>query len=93
MGILGGELWWVREDSADWFGAIPQRDGPPGVYVWTTEYKSGEPWVNFIERGVSEALAAVERWPTPSDLPPDPPGRILYNLTWCAEGEFNKLIE
>lgn len=34
IGILGGELWWVRDGFACWEGAIPQRRGRPGVYVW-----------------------------------------------------------
>jgi len=33
----------------------------------------------------------VERWPGPDDLPPDLPGRILYNLTWVTEAEFQDL--
>src|SRR6266567_8655749 len=91
MGILGGELWWVSDGSTDWVGAIPQRHGPPGVYVWETNHKSGEPWAVFIERGATDALVAVEKWPMSSDLPPDLPGWILYNLTWCSEAKFNKL--
>jgi len=85
IGILGGELWWVRDDFADWVGLIPQRHGPPGVYHWETKRESEESWQHFVERGASDALAAVERWPAPGDLPSDLPGRILYNLTWVAD--------
>ncbi len=88
--ILGGELWWVRDGRTDW-DLIPQRQGPPGVYVWETERAPDEAWSHFLERGVSDALAAVERWPTPGALPPDLPGRILYNLTWTSEAEFKQL--
>ncbi len=91
VGILGGELWWVRDGFADWVGVIPQRHGPPGAYPWETTREPGEPWLHFVERGASDALAAVERWPTPGDLPPDLPGRILYNLTWVSSAEFEKL--
>jgi hypothetical protein len=91
IGILGGELWWVRDGFTGWVGAIPQRHGPPGVYVWETRYEPGEGWPQFIERGASETLAAVERWPALGDLPPDLPGRILYNLTWASEAEFKML--
>ena len=91
IGILGGELWWVRDGFTDWVGLIPQRNGSPGVYVWETKRQPGEPWPHFIELGASDSLAAVERWPIPSDLPPDLPGRILYNLTWVCEAEFKKL--
>jgi len=90
IGILGGELWWVRDGCTDW-GLIPQRHGPPGVYVWETKHELGEPWSHFTERSASEALAAVERWPSPGDLPPDLPGRILCNVTWASEAEFTKL--
>ncbi len=85
IGILGGELWWVRDGTAIWHGCVPQRHGPPGVYTWVTERRTEEPWQDFVERGVAEALAAVERWPEPGDLPPDLPGRILYNLTWISK--------
>ena len=91
LGILGGELWWVPDGSAHWFRSIPQRHGAPGVYPWTTDRRHGETWTDFIERGAADALAAVERWPAPTDLPPDLPGRILYNLTWVSEAEFEKL--
>lgn len=91
IGILGGELWFVPDRSRDCIGPIPQRNGQPGVYVWETEPKSGEPWSSFVERSASDAFAAAERWPIPSDLPPDLLGRIFYNLTWCSETEFNEL--
>ena len=91
MGILGGELWWVRDASKHWAGLIPQRHGPPGVYVWETRREPGETWPHFVEKCASETLAAAERWPTPGDLPPDLPGRVLYNLTWVSEVEFKHL--
>jgi hypothetical protein len=88
IGILGGELWWVHERIS---GTIPQRQGAPAVYCWETNRRPGEPWAHFVQRGSSDALTAVERWPAPDDLPPDLPGRILYNLTWTSEVEFEKL--
>jgi hypothetical protein len=93
LGILGGELWWVRDGFTDWAGLIPQRHGPPGVYVWETKREPSESWPHFMDRGASDALAAVERWPAPEDLPADLPGRILYNLTWVSEAEFGKLTK
>ena len=87
VGILGGELWWVRDGMEGWNSCIPQRHGPPGVYTWDTNRRSGEPWEEFVERGASDAVAAVERWPSPGDLPDDLPGRILYNLTYVSEIE------
>jgi len=90
MGILGGELWLIDNVAARLYQSIPQRKGPPGVYTWVTERRSGEGWRDFVERGASDALAAVERWPKPEDLPPDLPGRILYNLTWVSEAEYPK---
>ena len=91
IGILGGELWWVRDGTEGWVGLIPQRHGPPGVCHWETERRSGEPWSQFIERGASDALAVIGRWPMSGDLPPDLPGRILYNRTLVSEVEFKKL--
>ena len=90
MGILGGELWWVPEGASDWVGPIPQRRDSPAVYVWESRRASDETWQPFIARSAAEALAAVERWPTPGDLPPDLAGRILYNLTWASEAEFKE---
>jgi hypothetical protein len=91
IGILGGELWWIREGASEWVGSIPQQHGPPGVYCWETKRRSGEPWAHFVDRGASDALAAIDRWPLSGDLPPDLTGKILYNLTWASEGEFEKL--
>lgn len=88
IAILGGELWWDHEGIR---GVIPQRHIAPAVYHWETYRVPGESWEQFVERGSSDALAAVERWPAPDDLPPDLPGRILYNLTWASEGDLQAL--
>lgn len=88
MGILGGELWWIDDRTGNRYMSLPQRAGPAGLYTWVTERRSGESWQAFIERGASDALAAVERWPEPGDLPPDLPGRILYNLSYVSESEY-----
>jgi hypothetical protein len=89
--ILGGELWWVRDEIPDWWDLIPQRNGGRAVYPWETKRQSGEPWPIFVERCGTDTLAAVERWPAPEDLPPNLTGRILYNLTWVSEMEYEKL--
>jgi hypothetical protein len=91
MGVLGGELWWVPDGATDW-GLIPQRQGPSAVYPWVTIRRSGESWQDFVQRAASDALAAVERFPSPGDLPPGLTGRILYNLTWASDVEFEKLV-
>jgi len=91
IGILGGELWWVRDGIKDWVGVIPQRLGSPGVYVWETKREPAELWLDFINRSASNTLAMVEQWPMPGDLPPNLPGKILYNLTWVSEAQFNDL--
>ncbi len=57
LGILGGELWWVRDGSTHWFGIIPQRHGPPGVYPSTTNRRSGETWAD-CKGGATDTLAA-----------------------------------
>lgn len=89
MGVLGGELWWV--DGARVLGLIPQRYGPPAVYPWVTDRRPGESWPDFVERGANEALVAVERFPSPGDLPLNLAGRVLYNLTWVSDVEFEEL--
>ena len=91
LAILGGELWWVLEDSDSWNGLIPQRKGPDAAYTWETKRRRKEPWLGFVARCASDTLAAVNRWPAPGDLPEDLAGRILYNLTWVDEAEYNQL--
>jgi hypothetical protein len=47
-GILGGELWRVRDESTRWDGGlIPQRPGPPAVYTWVADRLPSEPWPDF----------------------------------------------
>jgi hypothetical protein len=91
MGILGGELWWLRDESTSCYLLIPQRHGPPAVYTWAADRLPGESWSDFVERGASDALAHVERWPAELDLPPGLEGRILCNLAWVSESEYGRL--
>jgi hypothetical protein len=85
LGILGGELWWVRPGGTAW--ELP----PSGVYVWDTERHPGESWGDFVERGASEALAAVQRCHEAEGIRADQLGRLLYNFTWVSEEEFERL--
>ena len=87
MAILGGELWWVKDDSKGW-DLIPQRDGGRAVYTWAGDRLPGESWPDFVERGAADALAHVERWPTDLDLPPKLEGRILCNLCWVSQLKY-----
>ena len=91
LAILGGELWWVRDGREDCSGLIPQRHGAPAVYSWETKRELNESWAHFVERGASESIAAVGRWPDPMELPADTTGHILYNLTWVSDAEFESL--
>jgi hypothetical protein len=88
MGILGGELWWVRSENEGWTSPIPQAHGEPAVYCWATDRGKGEPWAEFVERSAAEALDATKKWPERMDTPADLPGRVLCNLTWVSEAEF-----
>ncbi|HEY1757435.1 MAG TPA: hypothetical protein VGG72_18825 [Bryobacteraceae bacterium] len=85
FGILGGDLWWVRDGAEGWTGVIPPQRGVPAVYSWETTRRPSELWFEFVERSAADSLAAVERWPAPDDLPPDFVRRILYNLIWTSE--------
>ena len=89
--ILGGELWWVPSGANHWTGLIPQRIGPPAVYPWETRRDDGENWDDFVARCAQETLAVIARWPNVDDLPADVDGRVLYNLTWVSESEFQEL--
>lgn len=88
--ILGGELWWVPEGATEWTGLIPQRHGPDAVYPWETVRDSGEPWPAYVERCARDSVAMVNRWPG-NELQPGLSGRILYNLTWATESEYETL--
>lgn len=89
--ILGGELWWVPPCATEWDGSIPQRVGPPGVYAWETTRQAEETWDAFVARCAKDSLSAIDRWPGVDDLPLDLEGRVLYNLTWVSEIEFQRM--
>jgi hypothetical protein len=90
MAILGGELWYLNEEGRI-KPSVPQRQGPSVLYCWNTERDGAESWPNFVNRGAADALAVAERWPEAGELPPGLPGRILCNLTWVSESEFQEL--
>ncbi|MBI1852095.1 MAG: hypothetical protein HYR85_17285 [Planctomycetes bacterium] len=89
--ILGGELWWVLDGALTWNGLIPQRTGADAVYPWETKQHRDEPWSEFVRRCASDTIAAVSTWPRSGDLPSNLPGRVLYNLTWVSEAEYDEL--
>jgi hypothetical protein len=78
-------------DSQIGMAAFPNSTDLLACTTGETKREPAEPWSHFIERGALDALAAVERWPTPGDLSPDLPGRILYNLSWVSDADFEKL--
>jgi hypothetical protein len=90
LAILGRELWWESDGSI--YGTIPQRHGLRDVDPWVTERRPDESWLDFVEPGANDTLAAVEKFPAPGDLPAEISGRILYNLNWVSESEFEKLV-
>ena len=90
MAILGGELWWVLGDAGGWSGTIPQENGPDAVYAWETKRLPGESWSAFVQRCASETQAAVKDLPRSGELPSNLPGRILYNLTWVSERDYDE---
>lgn len=89
MGILGGELWWVRDGATDW-ELLPRRNGSRDAYVWTTNRRSGEPWLDFVERGGNEAVGAVQSFPRLMNFPSDLRGRIFFN---SSDVEFDELAK
>ena len=89
--VLGGELWWVLDGEDSWSGFIPQREGADSVYHWETERRPNEPWHAFVSRCASTATEAASVLPGADELPPNLPGRILYNLTWVSEVEYATL--
>jgi hypothetical protein len=91
MGILGGELWWVHGEPPRLDFLIPQRHGPPAVYTWAADRLPSESWLDFVERGASDALAHVEQWPDVLELPPVLDGRIVCSLAWVSEHEYEQL--
>jgi hypothetical protein len=90
VAILGGELWWVVGAAGGWSGMIPQENGPDAVYAWETKRLPDELWSAFVQRCASETLVAVEDLPRPGELPSNLSGRILYNLTWVSERDYDE---
>ena len=85
-------LAWAKQSpcaAGDWSGLIPQENGPDAVYVWETHRLPGESWLAFVQRCASETLAAVKSLPRSGELPSNVPGRILYNLTWVSESDYD----
>jgi hypothetical protein len=83
--ILGGELWLVR-DGEVWAG-LPQQSGPPAVYAWETERRSGEPWPTYLARACGEALSAIQALPREGEVAAPSGAKVYYNLTWAGADE------
>jgi hypothetical protein len=64
---------------------------PPAIYTWAADRLPSESWPDFVERGATDALAHVEKWPNALELPPGLEGRIMCCLTWVSELEYGKL--
>ena len=62
------------------------------MYHWETDRLPDEPWSEFVQRCASESLAAVNELPPPGELRSNLRGRILYNLTWVSEDEYDRLV-
>ena len=91
LAVLGGEVWWIPQGASSWTGSIPQNEGPDAVYSWETKRQRGEEWTSFVNRCAGETSAAVEELPRSGEVSPNLPGRILYNLTWVGEAEYEAL--
>ena|ERR1700719_324167 len=91
MGILGGELWWIHGQPPRLDFHIPQRLGPPAIYTWAADRLPSESWPDFVERGATDALAHVEKWPNALELPHGLEGQIMCSLAWISELEYGKL--
>ena len=91
LAILGGELWWVSDAAGSISGVIPQENGVDAVYAWETRLQPQESWATFVRRCAAETVAAVNSLPRPGEVRSDLRGRILYNLTWVSEAEYDSL--
>jgi hypothetical protein len=92
LAISSGEVWFVPEGARQWTALVPQRaSARPGAYAWATQREAGEDWAAFVARCRTEASTSVSRMPGQDDLPDNLAGRILYNLNWLGEAEFDDL--
>jgi hypothetical protein len=90
MGILGGELWWIRDEKS-FFMSIPQREGQTPFTPGQTIASKMNPDSTTSNAGLPRQLRPLRAPPGPDDLPTELPGKILYNLTFVPEGEFEQL--
>jgi hypothetical protein len=87
--VLGGELWWVAGNPPDLSATIPQAEGPSAVYAWETRRQADERWLQFVDRCAVETLSAIMELPREGELPSNVQGRVLYNLTWATEKDYD----
>lgn len=89
LAVLGGEVWRVHDSCI--FAGFLDADGREGIYAWSTSRNPEEPWNEFLRRCAAETISAVAEFPARVQIQPGLPGRILFNLTWVSEGEYEEL--
>lgn len=78
IGILGGEMWWVRDGIAAWVGVIPQRHGPPAVSI-------GKQTANRVNLGHTLSNGALPtRWLLWSNSRRRRICRLIYQGGFCT---------
>ena len=96
--------WIAASGLAIWGGEVYSPRGPfTAVMVneWRTEpgMDANEPWSAYIERGLEQALAAIEKFPTSESLTRDGTAQPLYFLAYhsptgfVGEGRSSRTVE
>lgn len=88
LAVLGGEAWWVDERGAI-SGLIPLRDTDvPAVRHWSAADRGqAEPWRDFVDRCVREALAALQAEEADGvrSIPDSVRIGVRYNISFSAD--------
>ena len=104
--ILGGDVWAVLtefnrseniltriEPHQIAVGLIKDKNNETNVFNWYTNRMENESWTDYMNRTKEESIKAIEILNAEKTTKTKYRNSIFYNLVFCNENEFEKLIE